>query len=140
VCKIDGYIKLRHTNHSTFFQSPGFSFFDLIERDNFLETSGGRMVDNITNRQELCVAIEAAIHIAGNLLNKKVNIISQVFTGVPLEKFFHGYCVLEGHPVPLLILYCADLQVGILAFMGSNDGTNFSRFSLAKVEDFKNKH
>lgn len=130
----------KHVSESNNLSEAVDYFFDLMGTDNFLYGVGNRRVEDIENRQELCVAIEAAIHIAGDLLDKKINIINQVFTEIPQEKFFHGYCILSNHPIPLLVLYCADLQVGIFALMESSGTTNFCRFCLAKSEDLKNKH
>lgn len=115
-------------------------FFDLIDQNILLKASGSRKVTDIKNHPDLHLAINAAIEVTSESLNRKINVLNPVFTEIPSEKFFHGYCTISDHPVPMLILYCADLQVGISAFANLNSCTNFFRFSLSTVNDLKNKH
>ena len=119
---------------------PVHYFFDLMDQDKLLEAVGSRMVKDINHDKDLSIAMHAAIDVIGKFLNEKINVSSQIFTEIPQEKFFHGYCTISGHPEPFLVLYCADLQVGIAALADSNGRTNFFRFFLAKNEDLKNKH
>ncbi len=115
-------------------------FFDLIDKNIILQTVGSCKISNIANHPILCTAITIAIEMANKTLKKKIHIHNQVFTEIPQEKFFHGYCILEDHPIPLLILYCADLQVGISALADLHKPTNFFRFSLATINELNNQH
>lgn len=119
---------------------PTSYFFNLIDQNILLQAASARRIDDIKSHENLCAAINTAIDIASKSLNKQINIRHHVFTEIPEEQFFHGYCTIAGHPVPLLLLYCADLQVGIAALADLNSRTNFFRFFLTTVKDLKNKH
>ncbi len=115
-------------------------FFDLIDQKILLHAVGSRKINDIENHPVLCAAINVAIDIINKSFNKKIDVSNKVFTEVPEEKFFHGYCIIEDHPIPLLILYCADLELGIAALADLNSPTHFFRFSVTSVRKSENKH
>lgn len=119
---------------------PIHYFFDLMDQNILLTAKGTRRVTDFENHPGLYVALNAVIEATSKSLNRKIDVSNYVFTEIPEENFFHGYCTLSDHVVPMLILYCADLEVGISAFAHLNSCATFFRFSLSKVDDLKNKH
>ncbi|HXH54884.1 MAG TPA: hypothetical protein VNK03_03970 [Gammaproteobacteria bacterium] len=130
----------KYISEAKILSEPVSYFFDLIDQNIILNAAGTRKVNNLEKHPDLCMAINAAIDLASKFLNEKINISNPIFTEVSEEKFFHGCCTISNHPIPFLVLYCADLQVGISALSDSNNHTNFFRFFLTTAKDLKNKH
>ncbi len=115
-------------------------FFDLTDQAGFLSDGGSRKVDDTQNCGALALAIDISLKVAGDLLDKQTKVIDQIFTEIPKEGFYHGYCILSSCPVPILIMYCADLQVGISAIVDLKGNTNYCRFCLTNPKDFESQH
>jgi len=130
----------KYISESKNLDEPVNYFFALMDQDKLLNIPGNRRVNDMESHRDLCVAIDAAIDIACKTLKKQISVSIPVFTEIPQEKFFHGYCIVSGHPIPLLILYCADLQVGISAVADSTSRADFFRFYLTTAGDLTNKH
>lgn len=130
----------KYISESKDLSEPVNYFFDMMDQDKILYGMAHRKVEKMDSHPDLRAAIVATINIASNFLNKPINISGHQFYEIVQEKFYHGSCMVSGHTIPLLVLYCADIQVGISALTSSSGNTNFFRFALAKSEDFRNKH
>lgn len=116
------------------------AFFDLVDQNIILDSGEDHKVNNIKDHQDLCLAINIALDTAGNFLNKPVQMTEYQFIQLPQENFFHGSCIVPGFLTPLLLLYCADTQVGITAVTDLQNETHFSRFSLTMVPPTTQRH
>ncbi len=111
-------------------------FFDLIEeREGKLCNHTEVRLDNANSDPEFSLALKAAMHAVGNRLKKTMKIMNERYMKIERERFYHGYCILSGIPVPVLILYCSEYQVGITVVSKLDGNTNFIRFSLMQWDE-----
>lgn len=142
---VGGYMKelsilKRYVYETQDLSIPVDYFFDLMEKNQSLRGEGHLNLQQIDNNADLCAAISATLKIAGDLLRKSLDISSIMFNFVTTEQFYHGACTFLGHPIPMLVLYFADIQTGI-SVVGNREGdTNYFRFTLANEKDFMKKH
>lgn len=108
-------------------------FFDLVEENRKIDSLNQRKIDNLIDYPDLCLAIDAAMTCARHILNSQAQIIEKIFIEMVQEKFYHGYCILSGTAIPMLILYCAEYQLGIASLANVFGKTHHFRFSLTEV-------
>lgn len=121
-------------------EEPVNYFFDLMEQDKILHAPNHQLIGRIENHTELRLAIDIAINTVNKVLNKNVHFTNPVFHEFAQEKFYHGYCMISESPMPLLLLYSSDIQIGIAVLSGLDGNTSYFRFSLTMVDDIKTKH
>lgn len=129
----------RYISESKDLNVPVNYFFDLMRQDNILFAKNHYLLNNLNQHPML----DAVVKIVGNMicdfLNKPVSVVPEFFNVFAGEHFYHGSCKISDYPVPLLILFCADIQIGVAALTDMVGKTDIFRFSLTALDGSEKK-
>ena len=124
---------------STVLTEPLNYFFDLVEEKILFNSDGYHLIENTERHVELLTVLEAVKYGASQQLHQVVELASHTFFEVPEDHFYHGVCMTHIMSVPLMVLYCSDLQIGVVS-IASERRNNILRFALTRETDLHKIH